>query len=172
MRELLIHQQRDAGVDLPLPLLLRTPTVVLLWVFAVASAVGALALGRISVPRVVRGDVVGVGAGSDSLTPVLLLPRSARAHISSGQIVAVDTGDGAPLMLAIRFDSATAASDSFVRQHAPRSRVGFAADTALMAVPLERCRGNRCLALSVGRHYSATAALGTRSLASFALPRS
>ena len=67
MRELLIHQQRDAGADLPLPVLLRTPTVMLLWVFAVVFVVGALALGRISVPRVVRGDVLAVAGSEESV---------------------------------------------------------------------------------------------------------
>ncbi|HUQ80287.1 MAG TPA: hypothetical protein VM076_04090 [Gemmatimonadaceae bacterium] len=158
VRELLIEQQRTESPDLALPPLLRTPAIIVLWLLVLSTVVGALALGRVRVPRVARGVVVIERWGMDSLTPVLLLPSSAGRYLSAGRIAAVDTGGKARLELTI----------TAVRRKSPT------ADTSTIAVALERCRDGHCLphSLSGEGRYPATATLGTRSLASFALPGS
>src|SRR4051794_3424732 len=100
-RALLIQQQRVTAGDLPLPLLLRSPFVALLWALVLSTVVAALVLGHIRVPRTARGVVVSTPPGSDSLTPVLLLPSSARAYVRPGQIATIDTGGTETLTLVI-----------------------------------------------------------------------
>ena len=157
VRELLIEQQRTDSPDLLLPPLLRTPAIIVLWALVLSTVVGALALGRVRVPRVARGIVVVGRSGPDSLTPVLLLPSSVGRYVSLGRVAAIDTGGTDRLELPI----------TSVRR-AP------ATDTSAIALALERCRDGHCLPHPVSREerYPATATLGTRSLASFALPGS
>src|SRR5215218_2566750 len=99
-RALLIQQQRVTHGDLPLPLLLRSPYVVLLWALVLSTLVAALALGHMRVPRTVRGVVAAV-PGPDSLTPLLLLPSSALAYVKPGQVAEIDTGGADALTLVI-----------------------------------------------------------------------
>ena len=164
VRALLIAQQSTDRPDLPLPRMLRTPAIIILWALALSTTVAALALGRVRVPRVERGVVRVERTGADSLTPVLILPSSARRYAEAGQLATVDTGGPAPLTLALASVPATKAGE-------PRG-AWLSIDTATIALPLERCRASQCLLLSRDRRFTATARLGTRSLASFALPRS
>lgn len=172
VRELLVRQQCVAQGELPLPRLLRTPSIVVLWALTLATIVVAFAAGRVQVPRHARGVVVVGGSTSDSLTTHLLLPASASAYVRPGQLAAVDTGGTSPFVVAI----AASARDIAVGRESRRSALGLAAiargDTSMVAIPVEPCRGGHCLPRSANRRFGATATLGTRSLASFALPRS
>ena len=170
VRELLVRQQCVAQGELPLPRLLRTPSIVVLWALTLATIVVAFAAGRVQVPRHARGVVVVDGSPPDSLTTHLLLPASASAYVRPGQLAAVDTGGPSPFIVAI----AASVRDTAVSE-SRRSALGLAAiarDTSMVAIPVEPCRGGHCLPRSANRRFSATATLGTRSLASFALPRS
>jgi hypothetical protein len=172
-RTLLIQQQRLTRDELPLPRLLQSPSIVLMWALVLSTVVAALVLGRIRVPRIAQGVVVSAGPTADSLTPVLLLPPSARRFVKPGQLAAIDTGGSEAMSLAI-------ATVEPALRNAARTRQRFALppelvadrDTAALVAQLERCSRGHCLPLSARTRYAATAALGTRSLASFALPRS
>lgn len=172
VRELLVRQQRGTQGELPLPRLLRTPSIVVLWALTLVTVVVAFAAGRVQVPRHARGVVVIEGSTPDSLTTHLLLPASASAYVRPGQLAAVDTGGPSPLVVAIT----ASAGDSSAARVSKRSVLGLAAigrgDTAMVAIPVEPCGRGHCLPRSANRRFSATATLGTRSLASFALPRS
>ena len=172
VRELLVRQQRVAHDALPLPRLLRTPSIVVLWALTLATIVVAFAAGRVRVPRRASGVVVVEGSTSDSLTTHLLLPASASAYVRPGQLASVDTGGTSPFVVVI----AASARDSSAGRDSRHSALGLAdiarGDTAMVAIPVEPCRGGYCLPRSANRRFSATATLGTRSLASFALPRS
>ena len=172
VRELLVRQQHAAQSELPLPRFLRTPSIVILWTLTLATVVVAFAAGRVQVPRHARGVVVVEGSTPDRLTTHLLLPASASVYVRPGQLAAVDTGGTSPFVVAI----AASARDISVGRQPKRSALGLAAitrgDTAMVAIPVEPCRGGHCLPRSANRRFSATATLGTRSLASFALPRS
>ena len=50
--------------------------------------------------------------------------------------------------------------------------VGDVAEGPKVVAHLSRCHEGHCLSLAAGSNYAATAALGLRSLASYALPRS
>ena len=177
VRELLVRQQRDAHDELPLPRLLRTPSIVLLWAFTLSTVVAALALARVRVPRRVHGVVLTVETPRASrLTALLVLPASVRRFVRPGQLAAVDTGGSTPLVVAIASASPQPVHASIALSTPPFSGPGMSprarADTATVAVPLERCRAGHCLPRSGTQRFAATATLGTRSLASFALPRS
>ena len=150
-RALLIQQQRVTQGDLPLPLLLRSPYIALLWALVLSTVVAALALGHTRVPRTERGVVVASPSAADGLTPLLMLPSSARAYVKPGQVAAIDTGGSDPLKLVI----------TSVDTGGPK-----------VVAHLSRCHEGHCLSLAAGSNYAATAALGLRSLASYALPRS
>jgi len=171
-RALLVQQQCATAGDLPLPLLLRSPFVALLWTVVLSTVVAALALGHMRVPRTARGVVVSaISTGADSLTPMLLLPQSARAYVKPGQVAAVDTGGSEALTLVITgVESALIDSATARRRFAAMPDV--VADGPRVIARLSRCHENDCLPLARNSRYAATAALGSRSLASFALPRS
>ena len=152
-RDLLVEQQRTATADLPLPPLLRTPSIALLWMLSLATVVAAMTLGHVRVPRVARGVVVVERDARDSLTPRLLLPASARPFVQPSQLVAIDTGGGPP----------------FVSRTAPRTLARANRET--VSVALEPCRVGHCLPYTTNQRFTATATLGTRSLASFAFPQ-
>lgn len=164
VRELLIEQQRGRHHELPLPRLLRTPAITILWMATIAVLVTALALGRVRVPRVERGVVVTEPSGDGGLTPVLVLPSSARRYVAAGQLASVDTGGQTPVTVAFAAAPPPARDD--------RGGTWLSFDTTTLALPLERCHRDHCLPLARGRRFTATVTLGTRSLASFALPRS
>jgi hypothetical protein len=171
-RALLIQQQRVVTRDLPLPLFLRSPYLVLLWALVLSTVVAALALGRMRVPRTVRGVVVATQTTSDSLTPILLLPSSTRAYVSAGQTAVVDTGGAGAMTLVIT--SVEPARINDVTAHTPvvARDAGGRLDSSRVVARLARCHDGHCLPLAAGSNYGATAALGSRSLASYALPRS
>ena len=157
--------------DLPLPLLLRSPFVALLWALVLSTVVAAFVLGHIRVPRTARGVVVSTPVGPDSLTPILLLPSSAHAYVSPGQIATIDTGGTEALTLVITgVEPAVIDSATVHQRFAALPDVG--ADGPRVIARLSRCHGGDCLPLAGHSSYTATAALGSRSLASYALPRS
>ena len=166
VRALLIQQQR-ATPDLLLPLLIRTPSLVLLWTIALGIVVSALALSRVRVPRTVRATVVVPIAGADSLTPLLLLPSTAGAYVIPGQLATVDTGGSGTIVVPI-----VSTPVPLNRRALPPWLARIEKDSGTIAARLERCHAERCVPFSPGAAYDATAALGTRSLASYALPRS
>lgn len=163
VRALLIQQQRETP-DLLLPVLLRTPSLVLLWTLAVGIVVAALALGRVRVPRTVNATVVVPATGPDSLTPLLLLPRGVRAFVAPGHVATIHTGDAGTIGVAI-LSTPTAVPQRSIPPWLDRAGT----DSSTVAVRLERCHDNRCLPLTPGATYRATATLGTRSLASYTL---
>jgi hypothetical protein len=167
-RALLIQQQRVTQGDLPLPLLLRSPFVALLWAVVLSTVVAALTLGHVRVPRTEQGVVV-TQAGRDSLTPLLLLPASARAYVKAGQVAAIDTGGTDALTLVIT-SVEPAVIDSAAARHRFAPDIGM--DSSRVVARLSRCHDSHCLSLASRATYAATATLGTRSLASYALPRS
>jgi hypothetical protein len=172
-RMLLIQQQRVVTGDLPLPLFLRSPYLGLLWALVLSTVVAALALGRMRVPRTVRGVVVATQTASDSLTPILLLPSSTRAYVSAGQTATVDTGGAGAMTLVIT--SVEPARVDGISAHTPVAAQidgGALLDSSRVVARLARCHDGHCLPLAAGSSYGATAALGSRSLASYAIPRS
>jgi hypothetical protein len=169
-RALLIQQQRVTQGELPLPLLLRSPFVALLWAVVLSTVVAALTLGHVRVPRTEQGVVV-TQPGRDSLTPLLLLPASARAYVKAGQVAAIDTGGTDALTLVITsVEPAVMDSAAARRRFAPMPDIGT--DSPRVVARLSRCHDSHCLSLASRATYAATATLGTRSLASYALPRS
>jgi hypothetical protein len=162
-----------SGGDLPLPRLVRAPYLAVTWLIALATVVATLALGRIHVPHTARGVAVAVGATGDSLTLLLVLPPSARDHVRPGQLATLDTGGAAPLALPV-----TRVEHDLLDAPAARRRFRGAAslvaqlDAPKLVVQLARCQGDRCLTPHPGSSYAATTSLGTRSLASYAMPRS
>ena len=170
-RALLIQQQRVTAGDLPLPLLLGSPFVALLWALVLSTVVAAFVLGHIRVPRTARGVVVSTPIGPDSLMPILLLPSSAHAYVSPGQVATIDTGGTEALTLVITSVESAVIDHATVRKRfAAMPDVG--ADGPTVIARLSRCHGNDCLPRMRNSSYTATAALGSRSLASFVLPRS
>jgi len=170
-RALLIQQQRVTAGDLPLPLLLRSPFVALLWALVLSTVVAAFVLGHIRVPRTARGVVVSTPIGPDSLTPILLLPSSAHAYVSPGQVATIDTGGTEALTLVITSVEPSVIDSATVRKRFAALPDGRA-DGPRVIARLSRCHGSDCLPLARNSSYTATAALGVRSLASYALPRS
>lgn len=160
--------------DLPLPLLLRAPAITLLWVGLLVTIVGLLALSRIRVPRVVRGVAVAVdaapSAGADSVALVLLLPTSARPYIGPGIQAALEVGATSPVVVGVASLESTVIDRRTSRRRFSRMPSVLAQlETPKVALPLSRCRtSHECLTPRVGAVYSATATLGTRSLASYA----
>jgi hypothetical protein len=172
-RALLIQQQRVTRDGLPLPRLLQSPYIALMWALVLSTVVAALALGRIRVPRTTAGIVVSVGSAPDSLTPVLLLPPSARQFAKPGQLAVIDAGGAEPISLAIAsIEPTTPAVTSPPRAAASSLRFAAPRDTTAVVARLERCNRSHCLSLAAATRYAASAALGTRSLASFAVPHS
>lgn len=172
-RTLLIQQQRTVTVDLPLPLFLRSPYVALLWVLVLSTVVAALALGRMRVPRTAHGVVVTARSASDSLTPFLLLASSTRAYVKPGQAAVIDTGGTSAMTLVIQsVEPATTQAIADRRSFVSPTATGGRPDSARVVARLGRCHEGHCLPLAIGSSYPATASLGTRSLASYAVPRS
>jgi hypothetical protein len=160
--------------DLPLPLLLRAPAITLLWAGLLVTIVGLLALSRIRVPRIVRGVAVAVDApadaGPDSVALVLLLPSSARPYIGPGLQAALDVGAVSPVLVGVAGFEPTVIDRGTSRRRFSRTPSVLAQlETPKVALPLSRCGASHgCLTPHVGAVYSATATLGTRSLASYA----
>jgi hypothetical protein len=172
-RALLIQQQRVTRDGLPLPRLLQSPYIALVWALVLSTVVAALALGRIRVPRTVPGIVVSAVSAPDGLTPVLLLPPSVRQFIKPGQLAVIDTGGAEPMSLAIAsIEPATPGVSSPRQSSASSLTIAASHDTSALVARLERCNRSHCLSLAAATRYTASAALGTRSLASFALPHS
>jgi hypothetical protein len=171
------------GVDVPLPLLIRAPYVAVMWAVALATVMATLALGHIHVPYTARGVAVAVGASTDSvardsvardsLTLLLVLPPSARDHVRLGQLATLDTGGTSALDLPVTLVERELLD-------APAARRRFREPASLLAqleapklvVRLARCHADRCLTPHAGSTYAATTQLGTRTLASYAVPRS
>ena len=172
VRELLVRQQRVAHDELPLPRLMRIPSIVVLWALTLATVVAAFAAGRVRVPRHARGVVVVEESTAGGLTTHLLLPTSASVYVRPGQLAAVDTGGTSPFVVAIASSTRDTSADLGPRRSVSSFVATAQGDTTLVAIPIEPCRGGHCLPRSANRRFSATATLGTRSLASFALPRS
>ena len=73
--------------------------------------------------------------------------------MKAGQVASIDTGATETLTLVIT------------------SVEPVTTDSAKVVARLGRCHDSHCLSLASGSSYAATAALGSRSLASYALPR-
>lgn len=161
-----------AAAHAPLPLFLRAPYIGALWALSLFIAMTALALGRIRLPLVASGVAVAMQPAADSTMLLLLLPSSARAHLRPGQRVSLDTGADTIALTVASVDSAlldaAAARRRFLE---PASLLTYLVEPKLVA-HLYRCAGERCLTVTPGVSYPAVAALGTRTAASYALPRS
>ena len=168
---LIAQQQRTPNVALALPLLLRSPVIVIAWALLISTVVAALLLGRIRVPRTAHGLVVATQRNDTSLTPVLLLPSWSRAFIRTGELATVDTGGASPLVVTISRVDAAPLTLASARSWLNAPNVTAATiDTTMVVAHLKPCIGPGCLPLATGVRYAATASLGTRSLASFAMP--
>ena len=156
--------------DLPLPLLLRAPAITLLWAGLLVTIVGLLALSRIRVPRIVRGVAVAVDAAPDSVALMLLLPSSARPYIGPGLQAALEVGAASPVVVGVASLQPTMIDRRTSRHRFSRMPSVLAQlETPKVALPLSRCgASHECLTPHAGAVYSATATLGTRSLASYA----
>jgi hypothetical protein len=155
------------------PLLLKTPAIAVLWMGALLTLASLLAIGRMRVPHVVRGAVVAVRDERDSVALLLLVPASERRFIAAGQEATIDVGPSTavlPLASAdpVLIDAATARRE--FRGGTPSLIAQL--DAPKLAVRLARCGPRGCLTPRVGDTFAATARLGVRSLASYALSRS
>ena len=86
-------------------------------------------------------------------------------------MAAIDTGGPDALTLMITSVEPAVGSDAqgrFVALFDLSNRL----DSARVVARLARCHAGHCLALATGSSYAATAALGSRSVASYAVPRS
>jgi hypothetical protein len=155
------------------PALLRSPAVAALWMATLLVAASLLILGRVRVPHVVRATVVAVRDERDDVALMLLLPPSERRFVAVGQQATLDTGESSTVL--------PLASASPVLLDADRARRDFRGsaagliahlDTPRLAIRLARCGAAGCLTPHVGDTFAATARLGERSLASYALSRS
>jgi hypothetical protein len=172
VRAILIQQQERApNGELALPTILRNPVLLILWTLVVSTVVAALLLGRIHIPRTAHGLVVAAPTATDSLTQILLLPAWTRDFIHAGEVASVDTGGPEPVTVRIAGVDATPLSLSAARRwlDAPNSSP-TTIDTTMVVARLEPCIRAHCPKLRPGAHYTALARLGTRSLASFAIP--
>lgn len=155
------------------PLLLRAPAIAALWMAMLLALASLLALGRVRVPHVVRGAVVAVRDEGDSVALVLLLPPSERRFIAEGQQATLDTGNSRPAVLPLSSARAIVLDADRAREefHGSASLIAQL-DSPKLAVRLARCGAAGCLTPRVGDTFAATARLGARSLASYALSRS
>ena len=172
LRSTMTHHTPAPHDSPALPLLLRAPWLAALWGLTLVTVVAALALGRIRVPRVAAGVVVAARSGGDSLSLLLLLPPSARAYVRPGQLASLDTGgqDSLVLLVSSVSDSLLDAARARRSFHDPASVVAQL-DAPKLVARLEPCRDGRCLPAAPGASYAARARLGTRTLASYAMPR-
>ena len=172
VRAILIQQHNSApNVALALPTILRHPFLLILWTLVLSTVVAALLLGRIRIPRTAHGLVVTTQTATGSLTPVLLLPAWSRELLHAGEVASVDTGGGERLTLTIASIDATPLTLTVARRwlDAPNASA-TAIDTTMVVAHLKPCTGPSCPKLAARTRYTAVAQLGTRSLASFAVP--
>jgi hypothetical protein len=172
VRTILIQQQdRAPKVDLALPAILHNPTLLVLWLLILSSVVAGLLLGRVRIPRTAHGLVVTeqTTSATDTLTPVLLLPAWSRAFLQPGKVASVDTGGTQQLTVTIADVDARPLTLASARHllSAPNASLSTI-DTTMVVARLKPC--TRCPKLAPGTRYTATAHLGSRPLASFALP--
>lgn len=152
------------------PFLLRTPAIAALWGATLLAVVALLALGRVRVPRVERGTVVAVGAGADSVALILLLPPTARPFLAPGQTLALDTGGSGPTIARVTSVDETLLDVATARRAFPGQASLIAQlDAPKLAARVTSCRDVGCLTPHAGETFAATARLGTRSLASYAV---
>ena len=174
VRAILIQQQERAPkVDLALPTILRNPFLALLWTLVLATVAAALVLGHVRIPRTAHGLVIAVPAtgGTDSLTPVLLLPAWSRDLLHPGELASVDTGGQTPVTVTIATIEATPLTLATARRWLDIPNASpLTIDTTMVVARLEPCTGHRCQKITLGTRYTAITQLGTRSLASFAIP--
>jgi hypothetical protein len=163
---------RTAGADdVPLPLLFRAPAIALMWIAAITTLVGLLALGRVRVPLLARGVAVAADAGDES-SLLLLLPANMASRVAAGQRAMIDVGEERPVSLAVVSVETSLMDASAARRRFPGSPAVLTHfDTPKAVAVLATCSEEpRCLTRELGQMYPATAALGTRSLASYAWP--
>lgn len=157
----------------PLPVLLRTPWIAVLWGLALLTAVGALTLGRMRLPRRVHGVAVAVRPAADSVALLLLLPAAAGRHIRAGQHATLERGDGGPVTLTISSVEHHPLDVRAARRRFPHSPSILAhLDAPKLVARLHPCTTGGCLTPQPGTSFAAVATLGTRTLASYAVPRS
>lgn len=169
VRAILIRQQAGSPKpELALPAILRSPFLILLWTLTLTTVAAALLLGRIRIPRAAHGLVVTAPTTGDSLTSVLLLPAWSRDFVHAGTVASVDTGGTQRVTFTVAAIDATPLSLASAERwlDAPLASV----DTTMVVARLERCTRPTCPRLAPGTRFAAIAQLGTRSLASLALP--
>lgn len=156
-----------------MPLFARAPYVVVLWVATLVALGSLLALSRLRVPRVARGTVVAVPAATNGITLLLLLPASSRPFVTAGQRAEVRTASGQQLILnTAQVESELLDANTARNRFAEQPAVLVQLADPKVAVRLSPCGAGGCLTPRVGETYTARAAIGTRSLASYALPGS
>lgn len=174
VRTILIQQQERAPkVDLALPTVLRNPFLLLLWTLVLSTVAATLLLGRIRIPRTAHGLVVAtpITTGSDSLTPILLLPAWSRDFLHPGQLASVSTGATHPVTVTIATIEAKPLTLAAARQWLDIPNASpTTIDTTMVVARLKPCAGQRCPKIARGTGYTAITQLGTRSLASLAFP--
>ena len=169
-RAILIQQQERAPkVELALPAILRNPFLIVLWMLVLSTVAGALLLGRIRVPRTAPGIVVTPAA--DSLTPIILLPAWSRPLLHTGNAASIETGGTERVTVTIATVDATPLNLSAARHWLDTHGARLSTiDTTMVVAHLKPCSGPQCPKLTPGTRYTAVAQLGTRSLASYAIP--
>ena len=172
VRAILTQQQKRApNVDLALPTILRNPFLIVLWTLVMSTVVAALLLGRIHVPRTAHGLVVAAPTATDSLTQILLLPAWTRDFIHEGELATVDTGGQQRITVTVANVDAKPLNLNSARGWLGAPNAGpTTIDTTMVVARLKPCTTQPCPKLAPGAHYTAVARLGTRSLASFAIP--
>jgi hypothetical protein len=174
VRAILIQQQdRAPKVELALPTILRNPFLLILWMLVLSTAAAALLLGRVRIPHTAHGLVVAAPSPTraDSLTPVLLLPAWSRNLVHSGVLASVDTGGTDRLTVTIASIDPSPLTLASARHwlDVPNASISTI-DTTLVVARLLACTRQPCPKIAPGTRYTAIARLGTRSLASFAIP--
>ena len=158
----------------PLPPLLHTPYLIAFWALLLLIGIVALALGRVHLPYAVNGVVVAM---NDAANPtehqtLLLLPAASHGEVRAGTVVTVDTGELHPDTMSV-----TSVEPQLLDERTGRAR--FASPAGLLphldsprAVAHVACQSSRCLTPDAGIGYRATAVLGSRTIASYVMPRS
>lgn len=152
------------------PLLLRAPAIASLWMATLLVLTSLLALGRVRIPHVARGAVVAVRDERDSLALVFLLPPADRRFLAAGQSVTLDAGNGPLATLPLETANPIVLDASRARRDFRGGGSLLAQlDAPRLAVRVARCGPAGCLTPHPGETFAATARLGARSLASYAL---
>ena len=148
---------------------LRTPAIACLWMAGLLTVAGLLILGRIQVPRIAKGTAIAVRGETGDTTLLLLLPTSARSFVEPGQRAELNSGTATVVLHVTAIDSALLDATAARRRFPDLAGLVAQLNAPTLLVHLSQCSPAGCLTPTPGMTYPASARIGTRSLANYAL---